>query len=61
MKFPQDYPYSPPTVRFITKMWHPNIYEVRVVFMMSVNRLVRRRLINCLQTSYLYFLEIDFM
>jgi len=25
--FPQDYPYSPPTVRFLTKMWHPNIYE----------------------------------
>jgi len=27
MKFPQDYPYSPPSVRFTTKMWHPNIYE----------------------------------
>lgn len=27
IKFPQDYPYSPPTVRFSTKMWHPNIYE----------------------------------
>ncbi|MGH0176586.1 UNVERIFIED_CONTAM: hypothetical protein FKN15_005972 [Acipenser sinensis] len=22
-----DYPYSPPTFRFLTKMWHPNIYE----------------------------------
>ena len=29
MKFPQDYPYQPPTVRFSTKMWHPNIYEVK--------------------------------
>ena len=29
MKFPADYPYSPPTVRFITKVWHPNVYEVR--------------------------------
>ena len=28
MKFPVDYPYSPPSVRFLTKMWHPNIYEV---------------------------------
>ena len=28
MKFPNDYPYSPPSVRFLTKMWHPNIYEV---------------------------------
>jgi len=27
MKFPADYPYSPPTVRFISKMWHPNVYE----------------------------------
>jgi len=27
MKFPFDYPYSPPSVRFLTKMWHPNVYE----------------------------------
>lgn len=27
MKFPQDYPYSPPSIRFITKVWHPNVYE----------------------------------
>ena len=32
MKFPGDYPYSPPSVRFITKMWHPNVYEVSPVF-----------------------------
>ncbi|KAJ8260798.1 hypothetical protein COCON_G00165210 [Conger conger] len=31
IKFPIDYPYSPPTFRFLTKMWHPNIYEVRPV------------------------------
>lgn len=29
MKFPHDYPYSPPTIRFLTKVWHPNVYEVR--------------------------------
>ena len=28
MKFSHDYPYSPPTFRFITKMFHSNIYEV---------------------------------
>ncbi|XP_023810336.1 ubiquitin-conjugating enzyme E2 32-like isoform X1 [Oryzias latipes] len=28
IKFPVDYPYSPPAFRFLTKMWHPNIYEV---------------------------------
>ncbi|XP_041512006.1 ubiquitin-conjugating enzyme E2 R2-like [Microtus oregoni] len=27
IKFPIDYPYSPPTFRFLTKMWHPNIYK----------------------------------
>ena len=32
MKFPADYPYSPPSVRFITKVWHPNVYEVRYCF-----------------------------
>ncbi|KAH8336166.1 hypothetical protein KR074_007337, partial [Drosophila pseudoananassae] len=27
MKFPTDYPYSPPTLCFETKVWHPNIYD----------------------------------
>lgn len=27
MRFPPDYPYSPPTIRFLTKVWHPNVYE----------------------------------
>ncbi|OAD57598.1 Ubiquitin-conjugating enzyme E2 R1 [Eufriesea mexicana] len=27
MKFPTDYPYSPPSIRFMTKVWHPNVYE----------------------------------
>ncbi|KTF86442.1 hypothetical protein cypCar_00011390 [Cyprinus carpio] len=31
IKFPIDYPYSPPTFRFLTKMWHPNIYEVKML------------------------------
>lgn len=26
MRFPGDYPYSPPTVRFVTSIWHPNVY-----------------------------------
>mmetsp|Transcript_20326 Transcript_20326/g.24340 ORF Transcript_20326/g.24340 Transcript_20326/m.24340 type:complete len:168 (-) Transcript_20326:481-984(-) len=26
MVFPQDYPNSPPTVRFTTEIWHPNVY-----------------------------------
>lgn len=34
IKFPIDYPYSPPAFRFLTKMWHPNIYEVKN---MSIN------------------------
>ena len=28
MKFPYDYPYSPPAAMFIIKMWHPNVYEI---------------------------------
>jgi len=27
VKFPHDYPYNPPTVRFLSKVWHPNVYE----------------------------------
>ncbi|CAE6534761.1 unnamed protein product [Rhizoctonia solani] len=26
LKFPEDFPLSPPEMRFITPMWHPNIY-----------------------------------
>jgi len=27
LKFPADYPYNPPSVRFLSKVWHPNVYE----------------------------------
>lgn len=27
LRFPGNYPFSPPTFRFMTKIWHPNIYE----------------------------------
>ena len=27
LKFPRDYPLSPPTMRFITEVWHPNVYS----------------------------------
>jgi len=27
MSFPRDYPHSPPRMRFLSKMFHPNIYE----------------------------------
>ncbi|KAI1722512.1 ubiquitin-conjugating enzyme domain-containing protein [Ditylenchus destructor] len=27
LEFPTNYPYSPPTMRFVTKVWHPNVYE----------------------------------
>ncbi|KAJ3486403.1 hypothetical protein NLI96_g4261 [Meripilus lineatus] len=26
LSFPEDFPLSPPKMRFITQMWHPNIY-----------------------------------
>ena len=28
LKFPPDYPYGPPSLKFLTKVWHPNVYEV---------------------------------
>ena len=28
LKFPTDYPYNPPSIRFLSKVWHPNVYEV---------------------------------
>ena len=28
LKFPPDYPYNPPSIRFLSKVWHPNVYEV---------------------------------
>jgi ubiquitin-conjugating enzyme E2 R len=27
LRFPTNYPYSPPAMRFLTKVWHPNVYE----------------------------------
>ena len=27
LTFPQDFPQSPPEMKFITEMWHPNIYK----------------------------------
>ncbi|PON56592.1 Ubiquitin-fold modifier-conjugating enzyme [Parasponia andersonii] len=27
MSFPSDYPNKPPTVRFTSEMWHPNVYS----------------------------------
>ncbi len=28
LRLPTDYPDSPPTMRFLSLMWHPNIYTV---------------------------------
>lgn len=27
LKFPSNYPYAPPTIKFLNKVWHPNVYE----------------------------------
>ena len=27
MVFPKDYPNNPPSVRFVSEMWHPNVYN----------------------------------
>lgn len=36
MKFPLDYPYSPPSIRFLTKVWHPNVYEVSITTIVQI-------------------------
>jgi len=38
MRFPSNYPYSPPTMRFLSQMWHPNVYEV-----LSLNHVISRQ------------------
>ena len=47
MRFPMDYPYNPPTVRFLTKMWHPNVYKVGLfkkfrstIYILKINWLI---------------------
>merc|ERR1711991_831648 len=37
MKFPQDYPDSPPTLYFKSEFWHPNIYPDGKVCMSSLH------------------------
>ncbi|PAV85673.1 hypothetical protein WR25_08276 [Diploscapter pachys] len=27
LRFPNNYPYSPPSMKFTTKLWHPNVYD----------------------------------
>mmetsp|Transcript_17940 Transcript_17940/g.54877 ORF Transcript_17940/g.54877 Transcript_17940/m.54877 type:complete len:129 (-) Transcript_17940:112-498(-) len=27
LEFPPDFPNSPPVMRFLSEMWHPNVYE----------------------------------
>uniref|UniRef100_A0A0K0DWE1 UBIQUITIN_CONJUGAT_2 domain-containing protein n=1 Tax=Strongyloides stercoralis TaxID=6248 RepID=A0A0K0DWE1_STRER len=27
IRFPNNYPYSPPTFKFLNKIWHPNVYD----------------------------------
>ncbi|ULU09687.1 hypothetical protein L3Y34_014226 [Caenorhabditis briggsae] len=27
IRFPSNYPYQPPSMKFTTKVWHPNVYE----------------------------------
>ena len=31
MRFPQEYPYSPPRLKFLTPLLHPNVYSVRIL------------------------------
>ncbi|KAH8238504.1 hypothetical protein KR032_007766, partial [Drosophila birchii] len=35
--FPPDYPFSPPTMCFLTKIWHPNVYKTGKVCISILN------------------------
>lgn len=43
LKFPQDYPYSPPSLKFLTKVWHPNVYEVSVISFVHLTNVYLRQ------------------
>ncbi|KAH9948491.1 ubiquitin-conjugating enzyme [Amylocystis lapponica] len=43
LSFPQDYPIQPPKMRFITPMWHPNVYPNGDVCISILVRSVRLR------------------
>lgn len=53
MKFPPDYPYSPPSIRFLTKVWHPNVYEVSA----KINFVVTRLVIYCIIPNSVYYIH----
>jgi len=36
MKFPPDYPMSPPDLRFVSDFWHPNVYKDTGVVCISI-------------------------
>lgn len=36
MKFPPDYPMSPPELRFISDFWHPNVYKDTGIVCISI-------------------------
>lgn len=48
--FPPEYPLLPPKMRFLTKMWHPNIYDDGTV---CISILVRRG--YCLRKKETFF------
>ena len=31
MKFPEEYPFQPPTLAFTSEFWHPNVYNNGIV------------------------------
>jgi ubiquitin-conjugating enzyme (huntingtin interacting protein 2) len=36
IKIPPEYPFRPPVMRFMTKLWHPNVSSQTVYFMAAI-------------------------
>lgn len=36
-KIPNSYPFSPPSVKFVTRIWHPNICKNYLLFLACFN------------------------